>query len=98
MSSNLQRTLQAKRTYPIDMHAVHIMGILNITPDSFYPASRLQHLDQVLLHAQDMVQAGATILDIGGESTRPGAVSVPIEEETEPIEVEIIEEEKDVEP
>ncbi|WP_062267518.1 dihydropteroate synthase [Endozoicomonas arenosclerae] len=50
-----------------------VMGILNITPDSFYEGSRYQNLDQVLKVADQMVRDGADILDVGGESTRPGA-------------------------
>jgi dihydropteroate synthase len=58
-----------------------VMGILNLTPDSFSDGGRLGRLDAVLEAAWAMVAAGADILDIGGESTRPGAVPVPPEEE-----------------
>ena len=66
------------------------MGILNLTPDSFSDGSRFAagdatsfqiDLDKVLAHARSMVEAGAAILDIGGESTRPGASAVSSEEE-----------------
>lgn len=50
-----------------------VMGVLNITPDSFYESSRYQNLDQVLSIAELMVRDGVDILDVGGESTRPGA-------------------------
>ncbi|MRI31799.1 dihydropteroate synthase [Endozoicomonas sp. OPT23] len=50
-----------------------VMGILNITPDSFYSGSRYQNLDAVLAKAEEMIAAGVDILDVGGESTRPGA-------------------------
>ncbi|MGI9282564.1 MAG: dihydropteroate synthase [Endozoicomonas sp.] len=50
-----------------------VMGILNITPDSFFEGSRYQNLDQVLSVADQMVKDGVDILDVGGESTRPGA-------------------------
>ncbi len=50
-----------------------VMGVLNITPDSFYESSRYQSLDQVLSTAEQMVRDGVDILDVGGESTRPGA-------------------------
>ncbi len=57
------------------------MGILNVTPDSFSDGGRFNHLDAALRHAQAMVEAGATLIDIGGESTRPGAPVVsPLEE------------------
>jgi dihydropteroate synthase len=58
-----------------------VMGILNLTPDSFSDGGRLGGLDAVLQAAGKMLEAGADILDIGGESTRPGAVPVPPDEE-----------------
>ena len=58
-----------------------IMGILNITPDSFYAGSRVPMLDDVVARAGLMLEHGAGILDIGGESTRPGSDSVDGEEE-----------------
>ncbi len=58
-----------------------VMGILNITPDSFYAGSRVSQLDEVLARAGKMLAAGAGVLDIGGESTRPGSDSVDGEEE-----------------
>jgi dihydropteroate synthase len=57
------------------------MGILNITPDSFSDGGRWSDKDQALCHALEMVQAGADIIDIGGESTRPGAREVPVQQE-----------------
>lgn len=50
-----------------------VMGILNITPDSFYSGSRTQTVEEVLFRAAQMLEDGATILDIGGQSTRPGS-------------------------
>ena len=58
-----------------------IMGILNITPDSFHADSRVDSVDHALSRAKQMVEDGADWLDIGGESTRPGAESVGIDEE-----------------
>ncbi|MGB1801561.1 MAG: dihydropteroate synthase [Candidatus Thalassarchaeaceae archaeon] len=58
-----------------------IMGILNITPDSFHSDSRVDSVDEALSRAQQMVDDGADWLDIGGESTRPGAEPVDIDEE-----------------
>jgi len=58
-----------------------VMGILNITPDSFSDGGRYQGLEFALTHAESMIQDGASMIDIGGESTRPGAPSVPLEEE-----------------
>jgi dihydropteroate synthase len=57
------------------------MGILNLTPDSFSDGGRLGDLDAVLRRSEQMMEAGAALLDVGGESTRPGAVSVPVAEE-----------------
>ncbi len=50
----------------------YVMGILNVTPDSFSDGGRWNGLDEALFHAQEMVRQGADILDVGGESTRPG--------------------------
>ena len=58
-----------------------IMGILNLTPDSFYDGGRRSGIDQAVRDGIAMVQAGAEIIDIGGESTRPGSRPVPAEEE-----------------
>ncbi|MDN4039537.1 dihydropteroate synthase [Massilia sp. YIM B02443] len=58
-----------------------VMGILNVTPDSFSDGGRYQGLEFALGHAEDMMRDGATMIDIGGESTRPGAPSVPLDEE-----------------
>jgi dihydropteroate synthase len=59
----------------------HIMGILNATPDSFSDGGRFAAADRALAHAREMAAAGADIIDIGGESTRPGAAPVTEEEE-----------------
>ena len=67
----------------LDLSRPQLMGILNVTPDSFSDGSRYQQLDVALRHASQMVQAGATLIDIGGESTRPGAAEVPLEQELE---------------
>lgn len=65
----------------LDLARVHVMGILNVTPDSFSDGGRFSQLDAALRHAEAMVLAGATLIDIGGESTRPGARAVsPLEE------------------
>lgn len=58
-----------------------IMGILNVTPDSFADGGRYDTLDSALLQAERMAEEGADIIDIGGESTRPGARPVPLKEE-----------------
>lgn len=60
-----------------------VMGILNVTPDSFSDGGRFQRTEQALTHARGMIRDGAAIIDIGGESTRPGAAAVDAVEETE---------------
>lgn len=60
---------------------IYVMGILNCTPDSFYPGSRLRGTDAALEAARTMIASGADILDVGGESTRPGSDPVSVEEE-----------------
>lgn len=58
-----------------------VMGILNITPDSFSDAGQYQHLEFALSRAEQMMQDGADIIDIGGESSRPGAPPLPLQDE-----------------
>lgn len=58
-----------------------VMGIINTTPDSFYSQSRTGQVDQVLLRAEEMMKEGAVILDVGGQSTRPGSKQVGADEE-----------------
>ncbi|MNF50347.1 Dihydropteroate synthase [compost metagenome] len=67
----------------LDLSRPQVMGILNVTPDSFSDGGCFNHLDAALRHAEAMVRAGATLIDIGGESTRPGAPSVSAQEELE---------------
>jgi dihydropteroate synthase len=65
----------------LDLSRPQVMGILNVTPDSFSDGGRYGRLDAALRHAEAMLQAGATLIDVGGESTRPGARAVsPVEE------------------
>ena len=82
----------------LDLTQTHVMGILNITPDSFSDGGRFNQRDLALRHAQAMVEAGATLIDIGGESTRPGARPVSVVEELERVAplVEAINRELDV--
>ncbi|MGS0939374.1 dihydropteroate synthase [Pseudomonas luteola] len=65
----------------LDLSHPHVMGILNVTPDSFSDGGRFNTLDSALFHARALVSAGATLVDIGGESTRPGAPAVSEDEE-----------------
>lgn len=59
----------------------YIMGILNVTPDSFSDGGKWNSLDRALFHTEEMIKNGASIIDIGGESTRPGYTILPDEEE-----------------
>ena len=63
------------------MTKTKIMGILNVTPDSCYDGGRYNTLERALVHAVQMEEEGADLIDIGGESTRPGAEPVSVEEE-----------------
>jgi len=65
----------------LDLSRTHVMGILNITPDSFSDGGRFAQRDLAIRHAVAMVEAGATLIDVGGESTRPGAKAVGVAEE-----------------
>ncbi len=61
--------------------AAHVMGILNVTPDSFSDGGKFYDKEKAVDHALEMIEAGAEIIDVGGESTRPGSESVSIDEE-----------------
>ena len=65
----------------VDLSTPRVMGILNVTPDSFYDGGRYQDEQGVLQQAEKMLSEGATFLDIGGYSSRPGAKEVSVEEE-----------------
>lgn len=65
----------------LDLSHPHVMGILNVTPDSFSDGGAHNTLIEAVKHANLMINAGATIIDVGGESTRPGAREVSVDEE-----------------
>ena len=67
--------------FQLDLSAPRVMGIVNVTPDSFSDGGKFNRSDKAIAHAMQLVEEGADILDIGGESTRPGATPVPLEEE-----------------
>ena len=73
--------LLRSRDLTLNLNYPQVMGILNVTPDSFSDGGRHNVLDAALRHAESMIMAGATIIDVGGESTRPGAAEVSTEEE-----------------
>ncbi|HEU4829577.1 MAG TPA: dihydropteroate synthase [Gemmatimonadales bacterium] len=81
MPAELPRAWRTARG-PIALDAPVLMGILNVTPDSFSDGGRHAGVDRALRHAERLLEDGATILDVGGESTRPGRTAVvPAEEE-----------------
>ncbi|RWY49494.1 dihydropteroate synthase [Mucilaginibacter gilvus] len=67
----------------IDLSSSKVMGIINITPDSFYAGSRKTEATSVIQQAEKMLCDGATFLDLGAYSSRPGAIDISVEEETE---------------
>ncbi len=69
------------RDRTLDLGAPVVMGILNVTPDSFSDGGRFAERDAALRHARRMIEEGAAIVDIGGESTRPGAAPASLDEE-----------------
>ena len=75
--------LTKKRNYfsNMDMTCLHIMGIINLTPDSFYEASQEKDISSALETATKMDNDGASILDLGGESSKPGAIKISNDEE-----------------
>src|SRR5690554_3675915 len=79
-----------KRDFAIGEHT-YIMGILNVTPDSFSDGGRHNRLEEAIIHVERMINEGADIIDIGGESTRPGYTFVSDEEEIDRV-VPVIEE------
>lgn len=79
--TNKTSTLMKFRDKDISFDNTKIMGILNVTPDSFSDGGQFGSVDKALEQANKMISDGATFIDVGGESTRPGATEVPLEEE-----------------
>ena len=73
--------------HTLDLSRPHVMGILNVTPDSFSDGGRYTDLDAALQRALQMQAAGASLIDIGGESTRPGAAKVGVQQELDRVEI-----------
>jgi dihydropteroate synthase len=67
--------------FQLDLSKPRVMGIVNVTPDSFSDGGKFNTTEKAIAHALQLVEEGAEILDIGGESTRPGATPVPLDEE-----------------
>lgn len=70
-----------KKEFDFTKKHTYVMGILNVTPDSFSDGGKFNHMDAALYHVEEMIRQGADIIDIGGESTRPGYQKISIEEE-----------------
>lgn len=73
--------LLACRNFLLDLDEPRVMGVLNVTPDSFSDGGRYRDVAAAVEHGVAMAEQGAAIIDVGGESTRPGAADVPLEEE-----------------
>ncbi|MDN3441469.1 dihydropteroate synthase [Psychrobacter sp. APC 3279] len=71
----------SSRDKTLDLSQPHVMGILNVTPDSFSDGGQFNAVDKAVAHCQQMINKGATIIDIGGESTRPNAQNVATDDE-----------------
>ena len=69
------------RNKTLDLSTPQVMGILNVTPDSFSDGGKFNRIDHALYHVESMLAAGTAIIDIGGESTRPGAKDVALQDE-----------------
>ncbi|WP_137283467.1 dihydropteroate synthase [Halorussus salinisoli] len=74
------RTDPDTRGYPWE-EGTAVMGILNVTPDSFHDGGRYEAVEDAVARAEEMVEAGVDVIDVGGESTRPGADEIPVEDE-----------------
>ena len=64
-------------------NSAYVCGILNVTPDSFSDGGRYNNIDAALFHTEEMIKDGAALIDIGGESTRPGYTMISDDEEIE---------------
>ncbi len=80
IDSNTPRLLSCGER-EVDLSEPIVMGILNVTPDSFSDGGRFGTVERAVRHAEQMVEEGAAIIDIGGQSTRPGAASITLQEE-----------------
>ncbi|OBX38296.1 dihydropteroate synthase [Halomonas elongata] len=80
MQTTTSKPLQCGR-HRLDLSFPHVMGILNVTPDSFSDGGHHVALDDALRRAEQMLAEGAAIIDVGGESTRPGAAEVSTQQE-----------------
>ena len=77
---NRKITLNSKGKL-IDLSSPKVMAILNVTPDSFYGNSRISNVDEALKTTEKFINEGATFIDVGAYSSRPGAVDISVDEE-----------------
>jgi len=82
VAGRIRRTLDGPPD-PLETAGTAVMGILNVTPDSFHDGGEYDALDAAVARAEEMVAAGADVVDVGGESTRPGAAPVPVQAEVD---------------
>ncbi len=81
-SQTLDNIVSARPDFAgLDMSATHLMGVVNVTPDSFSDGGQYLEREAAISHANALLSQGASIIDIGGESTRPGAAKITIDEE-----------------
>jgi dihydropteroate synthase len=81
MSSDLFATVLDCNGRPLTLDRPRVVGIINVTPDSFSDGGQFPDLESVVAHGVRLAEEGADMLDVGGESTRPGSAEVPVEEE-----------------
>jgi dihydropteroate synthase len=81
VAHQLDRALDGRESTPFGADGAAVMGVLNVTPDSFYDGGEHDQFEDAVTHAERMVAAGADIVDVGGESTRPGAEPITVDEE-----------------
>ncbi|MBO2008759.1 dihydropteroate synthase [Hymenobacter negativus] len=82
LSHSATQSLRSPHGRLLDLRRPQVMGILNLTPDSFFAGSRVASEQDLLTRAEGMLKAGAALLDLGAYSTRPGAEDISAEEET----------------
>lgn len=78
---NIKRNFIFCKGKLIDLSATKIMGILNLTPDSFYDGGKYDNISKIINHVDNMIKDGALFIDIGGYSTKPGFLNISVEEE-----------------
>jgi dihydropteroate synthase len=83
LEEQIQMTVWRTARFTIDLAEPRVMGIVNVTPDSFSDGGTHASTEAAVRHCRQLIEEGADILDIGGESTRPGSPAVPLAQELE---------------